>query len=206
VRIVELPTAVTNAASPVSPPSGPKRWEWEDDRVLGAARRAAAANAGRAADGSIAPPCQAGAEPPAHSAVTDNTPGAFVAPERKPADRWFSEAVRSDSQYRPRDGRREFVANGSVFYGEIASWDSSGRHGWVKPDRPVPHINSFRRGGLIFVSNRDVDRGIEVGDAVMFYVYCDDRGLGAARVQARTKATASVQSTAAPLASPACAA
>lgn len=62
--------------------------------------------------------------------------------------------------------------------GKIIDW--KGKFGWIMPDQPVPHPESKKRGGRVFLNITDVEAEISgVGAPVSFFLYTDGTGLGA---------------------------
>jgi len=60
-----------------------------------------------------------------------------------------------------------------------------GHYGWLVSQEPLEHPGADRNGGRIYMRRCDVAAGAPLapGDAVTFYLYADDRGLGAEAVR-----------------------
>jgi len=60
-----------------------------------------------------------------------------------------------------------------------------GHYGWLVSQEPLEHPGADRNGGRIYMRRCDVAAGAPLapGDAVTFYLYADDRGLGAEEVR-----------------------
>lgn len=56
-----------------------------------------------------------------------------------------------------------------------------GHYGWIMSLREVDHPDSEKNGGRIYVHKKDIKEGtnLKAGDTVIFYLYVDERGLGA---------------------------
>jgi len=77
------------------------------------------------------------------------------------------------------DGPRRLLGKSRV-HGVLASW--SGRShgfGWIVPEEAVDHPSAKMHRGRVFVSSRDADYDLMVGDQVSFRLYSDANGLGA---------------------------
>lgn len=98
---------------------------------------------------------------------------------------------------RPRkepDGERSPVGKERI-YGRLASWERRGRaHGWIEPEQPIEHPAAQRHRDRVFVSCRDIEPGLQVGSRVSFFLYRDNKGLGAAACRARSSSTTPPQS------------
>jgi len=63
--------------------------------------------------------------------------------------------------------------------GEVSDW--KGSFGFIKPHEAVDHPEAAKRGGKIYVAQRDIVGGADlaVGQLVQFHVFADKSGLGA---------------------------
>merc|ERR1719316_1152671 len=59
--------------------------------------------------------------------------------------------------------------------------ETKGHYGWILPLEEIDHPDAGKHQGGIYLDTRDIRRGTPLckGDAVMFYLYVDSRGLGA---------------------------
>jgi hypothetical protein len=66
-----------------------------------------------------------------------------------------------------------------VCHGQVLSMLSN--YGWLKSFSPIDHHSFWKHGGRIYVHSNDVIEGqlLAPGDIVSFYLYADNRGLGA---------------------------
>lgn len=57
----------------------------------------------------------------------------------------------------------------------------NGEHFWILPHHDIDHPDAWKRRGSIFLDAADVcaDMECKVGNVVVFYLYADERGLGA---------------------------
>lgn len=85
-----------------------------------------------------------------------------------------------------RDGTRIPLSD-QMFLGTMVT-EMRG-YGWIKPDHPIDHPDAEKHQGQIFVSSRDAKDGLELGMRVMFTLYYDKNGLGAADCQIAASGT-----------------
>jgi len=79
------------------------------------------------------------------------------------------------------DGPRSSVNESTLYYGVLSSWWSRGPNGfgWIKPVERIDHPAAKMHKGKVFVSSRDIERGVNLEDQVSFRLYVDKKGLGA---------------------------
>jgi hypothetical protein len=82
----------------------------------------------------------------------------------------------------PAGGQRKLVSSKRVG-GTVVS--ISGNVGWIEATEKVSHPKASMNGGRIFMRRRDVrpDMTVEIGTSVDFFVYADEKGLGAGDIR-----------------------
>eukprot|EP00929_Paragymnodinium_shiwhaense_P033006 TRINITY_DN1820_c2_g1_i1.p1 TRINITY_DN1820_c2_g1~~TRINITY_DN1820_c2_g1_i1.p1 ORF type:complete len:476 (+),score=108.48 TRINITY_DN1820_c2_g1_i1:73-1500(+) len=66
--------------------------------------------------------------------------------------------------------------------GTVTEW--KGTYGWIAPSQPIDHPSAGKTKGRIYVHQEDVEEPMKVGASVSFFVFSDNKGLGAKHVRA----------------------
>lgn len=62
-------------------------------------------------------------------------------------------------------------------------------YAWILPHHEIDHLDAWKHRGSIYLDMNDISPGaqLKIGDAVAFYLYADDNGLGAEDCQLKSK-------------------